>query len=70
MEKINQFNSDFLFSNSSYLSGASNILNIDGHFYEYNSSSSESEADCKAIRNDFDIIGSDLEKAINKIIGL
>lgn len=69
MDKVNQFNTDFLFSTPSYLSGAANIFNIGGDFYEYNISSSQGEADCKAIRNDFNIVGSDLEKATVETIG-
>jgi len=69
MEKIAQLNTDFLFSTPTYLSGASNIFNIGGNFYDYNISKSEAEADCKAIRNDFNIVGRDLENASSKIMG-
>lgn len=68
MEKFNQFNTDFLFSTPTYLSGASNIFNIGGNFYDYNVSKSEAEADCKAIRNDFNMIGNDLDYAISEVI--
>ena len=64
MNNSDQFQTDFLFSNSSYLSGASNIFNLGGNFYEYNSSESEELADSKAIGNDFNIIGNDLTSAM------
>ena len=69
MEKISQFNTDFLFSTPTYLSGAANIFNIGGNFYDYNSSKTEVEADCKAIRNDFKMVGIDLEKATLEVMG-
>lgn len=68
MEKINQFNTDFLFSTPSYLEGAASAFNLAGGFYDYNRSETENDADCKAITNDFNIIGSDLRDAINSVV--
>lgn len=64
MNETNQYNTDFLFSTSNYLSGAATAFNLFGNFYEYNFSPTDNEADHKAISNDFDIIGNDLLRAI------
>lgn len=57
---------DFLVSTSSYLSGAATIANISGNFYRYSRSASPAEADSKAIRNDFAMIGQDIRVASEK----
>jgi hypothetical protein len=67
MNNTDQFTTDFLFTTPSFLTGASNVLNLAGGFFEYNRSKSETEADCTAIANDFNIVGSDLKKAMRKI---
>ena len=66
MNRINEFNTDFLFTTPSYLTGASNVLNLAGGFFEYNKSESPEEADYTAIANDFSIVGQDLKKAMDK----
>ncbi|WP_029280515.1 hypothetical protein [Pedobacter borealis] len=58
--------SDFLFSNSSFITGAATIFNLSGDFYDYNSSASDIEADQKAICNDFKVVGEDLKSAIEE----
>lgn len=67
MNNTDQFNTDFLFTTPTYLTGAATIFNIAGNFYEYNESSSDEEADYKAISNDFNIIGNDLKNAIIEV---
>lgn len=64
MNNIDQFSTDFLSTTSNYLTGASTVFNLAGNFYDYNRSESEIEADCMALRNDFNMIGKDLEKSI------
>lgn len=68
MKKFNQLDTGFLFSTPSYLSGAANIFNLGGNFYDYNISASEEEADCKAIQNDFNMVGKDLENASMEVM--
>jgi len=64
MNNTDSLNSDFLFTTPSYLTGAANVFNLAGNFYDYNRSESEQEADCKAIRNDFNIIAEDLKSCL------
>lgn len=68
MNQKNEFETGFLYSTSNYLTGAATILNLSGCFYEYNSSETEAEADYKAIRNDFNVVGQDLAKIFTKTI--
>ena len=57
---------DFLFADSSFLTGAATIGNLPGNFYQFNSSETETEADLKAIRCDWKMIGRDLEIVFSK----
>jgi len=68
MEKIAQFDTDFLFATPTYLSGAASAFKLAGNFYDYNSSETGEEADYKAIANDFNIIGNDLKGAMSTIM--
>ncbi|RPH33597.1 MAG: hypothetical protein EHM93_04335 [Bacteroidales bacterium] len=57
--------SDFLFSTPNFLVGAGSVINIAGNYYSFNESDSESEADEKAIKNDFEMVGQDIYNVIN-----
>lgn len=57
MKKQKRFTTGFLFSTPSFLSGAGTVMNISGNYYDFNSSETGSEADKKAIENDFRMIG-------------
>jgi hypothetical protein len=57
----------FLYTTPSFILGAGSVLNIFGDYFEYNSSESGFEADEKAIKNDFKLIGEDINKAIEQI---
>ena len=57
--------SDFLFSTSNFLTGVGTVLNLGGNYYEYNYSESSSDADKKAIENDFEMVGFDIRDAMN-----
>jgi len=59
---------DFLFVNRSFLTGFSSVLNIAGNNKKFNSSKSSEEADLKAIRNDWEMVGEDIRKSILKLI--
>lgn len=56
--------SDFLVSRSSYLSGAATAFNLVGNFYDYNVSRNAAEADARALRSDFAVVGEDIRRAI------
>lgn len=57
--------SDFLFAMPSALSGAARSLDLSATFDEYNVSSTEREADMKALCADWYVVGDSLLDAIN-----
>lgn len=59
----NRFKTDFLYSSSSFLTGLGSVLNIGGHFHEYNSSENPDEI---AIASDWRMIGQDIRDALKK----
>jgi hypothetical protein len=63
MNDTEQFSTDFLFTTPTFITGGATIFNIAGNFYDYNRSASGEEADCMAIKNDFNIVGNDLKQA-------
>jgi len=54
---------DFLFARPSFASGLVRAIDLCGHFDTYNSSGSESEADERAIRVDWLVVGKDMNAA-------
>ena len=67
MKTKNAYLSGFLFSTPSFLTGAGTVINLAGNYYKYNTSPSTLEADLRAIRNDFWVIGDDIRAAIEDI---
>ena len=65
MKRENEYITDFLFSTPNFLSGMGTAINLAGNYYSFNTSVSESEADCKAIEFDFGVIGNDICRAKN-----
>lgn len=65
MKKAN-FHTDFLFSDSDFFVGAGSVLNIAGNYYNFAVSKTEREADIKAIRCDWGMVGQDISQAINE----
>lgn len=59
---------DFLFPKRSFLSGFSSILSIFGEEKKFNTSKSGKEADFKALKSDWEMIGQDLRDSMSKII--
>jgi len=57
--------SDFLFAQPSYLSGAARILDLWAQFDDYNRSETPAEADGKAIAADWMVVGQDIQDAID-----
>ena len=56
--------SDFLFVTPTFLLGAASVLDIGGTLTGYNTSKSELEADTKAIRSDWQMVGHDICNAL------
>lgn len=67
MRKSKKYHSDFLFPTSSFLIGAGSILNIAGNYFTFNYSSTDLEADTKAIQSDWGVVGNDIMVAEAKI---
>ena len=67
MRRQKRYDTGYLFSTPSFLSGAGTVINLAGNFYKFNSSDSDFEADQKAIENDFRMIGQDISDVIEKI---
>lgn len=65
--KSNNF-TDFLFTTPSFLTGAGTVMNLAGSFYDFNDSNTSEEADCLAIKVDFNIVGDDLKAVMNSMI--
>lgn len=57
---------DFLFSTPSFLSGAGTVFNVVGSYYFYNYSTSDFEADLRALKCDWEMVGKDMEVAIKQ----
>jgi hypothetical protein len=57
---------DFLFPRRSFWTGFSSILNIFGDPYKFNSSKTPEEADLKAIKSDWEMVGEDFFNSIPK----
>ena len=55
---------DFLFSKSTFVSGFGSAFNVVGNYYEFNYSTTEEEADHRAIQCDWEMIAKDLLDAI------
>jgi len=62
----NKVNSDFLFAQPSFASGAARVFDLFGQFDEYNRSETPEEADAKAIASDWIVVGQDLADAIEQ----
>lgn len=56
----------FLFAQPSFASGLVRAIDLCGHFDRYNSSGSESEADERAIRVDWLVVGKDMNDAFER----
>lgn len=65
---MNSYKTDFLTPKSSFLSGVGSVLNIGGNYFDYNNSTSDDEADEKAISMDWKIVGSDIFNSMRKVV--
>jgi hypothetical protein len=64
--KRNKHKTDFLLPAVSFITGMGSIFNVSGNYYSFNASKSGAEADCRALRSDWQMIGQDLEKAMSE----
>ena len=62
---MNRVKTDFLTASSSFLTGVGNVLNLNGHLYEYNVSE---DPDGNAIASDWRIVGQDLSDALEEAL--
>ncbi len=58
--------SDFLFARPSFIEGLARIVDFGGTLNEYNRSKTAEEADKRALKSDFEVIGRDLREAIDE----
>ncbi|MCK5841951.1 MAG: hypothetical protein KAH31_07280 [Candidatus Sabulitectum sp.] len=58
---------DFLVPEVDFVTGIGSVASIYGKYYDYNYSDSTIEADEKAIRSDWRMVGQDILNAVMKI---
>lgn len=63
-----RYKTDFLTPSSSFLCGAGSVLNIGGDYFDYNNSSSDDEADKKAVSSDWKIVGADILSSMKQLL--
>lgn len=63
MRKTRKYRTDFLFTRPNFLVGVGSVLNIAGNYFDFKYSSSDKEADTKAILSDWGVIGEDIQIA-------
>lgn len=63
----NKNRTDFLLPRNSFLIGLGSVLNLFGSYFEYNYSESDQEADTKATKSDWEVVGQDMKDAVDKI---
>lgn len=54
----------FLFPDPSFIGGMGTVLDIGGNFFPFNASRTGDEADAKAIKSDWQIVGKDIESVM------
>ncbi|VAW32302.1 hypothetical protein MNBD_CHLOROFLEXI01-1053 [hydrothermal vent metagenome] len=59
--------SEYLFARPSFLEGVGRIVDFTNMLEKYNSSSSTKAADLRAIRADWNAVGSDIQQAIEQV---
>lgn len=57
------YKTDYLFPESTFLSGMASVVDLTGDLFTYNKSETPEEADSKAIFNDWAVIGQDISCA-------
>jgi hypothetical protein len=57
---------DFLTADATFLTGMATAVNLAGNFYGFNYSRSGQEADQKALRSDWQMVGNDIADSMAK----
>lgn len=65
-EKSVKYRTDFLLPKNSFISGMGSVLNLKGEYFKYNTSRSGLEADNRATKSDWGVVGQDIRNAFNK----
>ncbi|MFZ1750355.1 MAG: hypothetical protein WAU01_09195 [Saprospiraceae bacterium] len=68
MDNKAKYKTNILFPRSSFLKGFGSVLNISGNYYEFDFSKSSLNADTKAIKSDWAIVGQDIREAAKCIL--
>jgi hypothetical protein len=55
---------DFIFARPSFIEGFARIVDFGGTLNEYNRSLTPEEADARALKNDFSVVGNDICNAL------
>lgn len=63
---MNNVRSDFLFSTPSFISGFARVLDLYGTYDVYDTSSTEREADFRALSSDWHVVGQDIFGAMTQ----
>lgn len=61
---MGELSTDFLTPTSSYLVGAGSAFSLAGNYYEFNGSRTPAEADARALRSDWQLVGQDIATAL------
>jgi hypothetical protein len=61
---MGQSATDFLTPSSSFRIGAGSAFSLAGNYFEFNRSRTPAEADARALRSDWQIVGQDITRAM------
>ncbi len=61
------YSTDMLFTTPNFLTGAANIMNLAGSFYQFNTGENDFATDQMAIEHDFKMIGQDIDDVLVEI---
>lgn len=68
MKKIyRKYRTDFLFPNSSFITGMGSVFDLTGNYYSFNTSKTPEQADFKAIESDWGVVGDDIKKSVDEM---
>jgi hypothetical protein len=61
-----KYRTDFSLPKNNFFVGIGSVLNIAGAYFDYNYSKSEKESDFKAMHSDWQNVGNDFKKSLDK----
>lgn len=64
---MGKISTDFLISESTLITGFGTAVNLAGNFYRFNTAATSVEADMRALRSDWIIIGQDLSDVMESV---